>query len=136
MAARGTGRTLARADLWLAFATACVCLAVPAVALGANPAFPGSDPTESPRLNTPDDSHFDECEGDDADGVQECATYGEERYHQFGFSPDSAQITPGVRAFYADCNPLTQAGDGQLDKQGEDANAAAEIGRASCRERV
>ena len=120
------GRSLARVDLWLAVLVACACLAIPAVALGANPAFPGDDPTESPRLNTPDDSDFDECEGDDADGTQECQTYFEERYQQFGFGPDSAQSAPGVRTRYLDCNPLTPGSDGQLDADGENANEDAE----------
>ncbi len=123
-----SGRRSLRADLGLALGVCVACLVIPAIALGANPAFPGNDPAESPRLNTPDDSHFDECEGDDADGVQECATYFEERYQQFGFSPDSAEISPGNRAFYSDCNPLTPQGDGQLDTQGENANQAAEGG--------
>ncbi|MGH2957949.1 MAG: thrombospondin type 3 repeat-containing protein [Solirubrobacterales bacterium] len=123
----GAGRGLRRADLLTALLVACLVLALPAVAIGANPAFPGNDPAESPRDNTPDDSHFDECEGDDADGVQECQTYFEERFNQFGFSPDSAELVPGgTRAFYSDCNPLTDEGDGQLDAQGEDANEAAE----------
>ncbi|MGH2923693.1 MAG: S8 family serine peptidase, partial [Solirubrobacterales bacterium] len=127
---RGAGRTLRRADLWVALALGCACLAVPAVALGANPAFPGDNPAESPRLNTPDDAHFDECEGDDADGAQECSSYFSERYQQFGFSPDSAHLgVPEVaRPFYADCNPLTPQGDGQLNTQGENANRAAEAG--------
>jgi hypothetical protein len=128
MRVRGFGRSLARADLWLALLVACACLAIPAVALGANPDFPGDDPTESPRLNTPDDSDFDECEGDDADGTQECQTYFEERYQQFGFSPDSAQSLPGVRTRYLDCNELTPGSDGQLDEDGENANEAAEAG--------
>jgi hypothetical protein len=121
---RGSGG-LARADLWLALAVACACLAVPAVALAANPAFPGNDPAESPRANTPDDSGFDECEGDDRDATQECTTYFEEQWQAFGFSPDSAEVSPGVQTPYLDCNPVTPAGDGQLDTQGEEANQAA-----------
>jgi len=126
---RGAGRALRRGDLWLALAIACACLALPAVALGANPAFPGDNPAESPRANTPDDAHFDECEGDDADGEQECSSYFSERYQQFGFSPDSAQLLgAGIGPLYADCNLLTPTGDGQLDTQGENANQAAEGG--------
>ena len=118
-----------RVELWGALGVCVACLGIPALAQGENPAFPGSNPAESPRLNTPDDAHFDECEGDDADGTQECASYFEERYNQFGFSPDTATnpLSPSGRAFYADCLP-TEGGDGQLDDQGEDANEAAEGG--------
>jgi hypothetical protein len=124
----GAGRRLLRADLLTALLVACALIA-PAAALGANPAFPGSDPAESPRLNTPDDSDFDECEGDDRDGPpQECLTYFEERFQQFGFSPDSATnpLSLSGRAFYADC--LINPADSQLDDQGQDANEVAEGG--------
>ena len=55
-------------------------------------AFPGTDPFESPRINTPDDPDFDRCEGDDQeDGTQDCASYFEEEFRAFGFSPDTRQ---------------------------------------------
>ena len=39
-----------------------VAFALPSVALAA---FPGTDPSESPRVNTPNDPGFDPCEADD-----------------------------------------------------------------------
>ncbi len=41
-----------------------IALALPCAALAA---FPGADPTESPRTNTPNDPGFDRCEADDPD---------------------------------------------------------------------
>src|SRR5688500_1326799 len=91
----------------------------------ASAAFPGSDPDESPRTNTPNDPGFDPCEpdvepgGDGGDGT--CTTYTEEAYRLFGFSPESANVLPGPhQAFatqYQDCS--------QLDAQGRDANQKA-----------
>ncbi len=104
-----------------------------ALALGLTPpfalaAFPGSDPHESPRLNTPNDPDFDRCESDDPDtGLGDCATYFEEEFRALGFSPESANVVPpllptraghvaaGTR--YLDC--------AQLDAQGREANADA-----------
>ena len=61
----------------------------------ATAAFPGSDPAESPRLNTPNDPDFDRCEADDAE------TPAARLLHllrggvpAFGFSPDSANLVP------------------------------------------
>ena len=128
MGVRGSGRGFRRADLWLALIVAA-CLAIPALATAANPAFPGADPTESPRANTPDDSRFDECEGDDADGMQECASYFEEQYEAYGFRPDSAVEGPGVPTVYKPAvppdpmDPLNLCP--QLDAQGRAANIAA-----------
>jgi len=48
----------------VALAIVLAGLAVPAGALAA---FPGGDPAESPRANTPDDPAFDPCELDDVD---------------------------------------------------------------------
>ena len=135
MRRRGIGRSLFRADLSgraatarkdvaAALVVACACLVIPAVA-GA--AFPGTDPAESPRANAPNDPDFDRCEADN-EGGPECQSYFEEEFRAFGFSPDSTQPVPLApsTALYADCNPLTPAGDGQLDELGEDANEAAE----------
>ena len=47
-------------------AALAVLLLAPAVALAA---FPGSDPDESVRINTPDDPDFDHCEPDDEQGA-------------------------------------------------------------------
>jgi len=105
---------------------AAALLALILVPAAAFAAFPGTDPAESPRLNTPDDSEFDRCEADDEQGPPSCDTYGEEQYGAFGFSPDSANalpVTPGSFHYvtgtrYADCS--------QLDAQGKAANVAAE----------
>ena len=94
-----------------------LALALPA---GAFAAFPGSDPTESPRLNAPDDTDFDRCEADDAETVElECRSYFNEQYKLFGFRPDSAYsgllgVPPTA---YSNCD--------QLDAQGRAANISA-----------
>jgi hypothetical protein len=98
-------------------------LAVPAAALAA---FPGSDPAESPRANTPNDPGFDPCELDDVDtpGL-DCATFFSEDYRLFGFSPDTANSLPLIPP---NLHPLaaTQYSDcSQLDAQGRAANVAA-----------
>ncbi len=62
------------------------------MALGANPAFPGSDPNESVRANTPDDPQFDACEPDNAGGPT-CASVFSEQYERFGFAPFGTQFT-------------------------------------------
>ncbi len=113
----GTGIRRRSAALFVALAAAFV---VPAVALAA---FPGTDPSESPRVNTPNDPGFDPCEADDPDtSPPRCSSYFDEQFGSFGFSPDSANEVPGVphevgATRYADCS--------QLDQQGRDANAAA-----------
>jgi subtilase family protein len=94
---------------------ALLAFAVPSAALAA---FPGTDPSESPRVNTPNDPGFDPCEGDDPDTAPpRCTSYFEEQFGSFGFSPDSANEAPGVHTQYVDCS--------QLDQQGRDANVAA-----------
>src|SRR5215203_6434539 len=53
-----------------------MALALPAAALAA---FPGTDPSESPRVNTPNDPDFDHCEADDPDtSPPRCSTYFDE----------------------------------------------------------
>lgn len=97
-----------------------VALAVPAAAFAA---FPGTDPSESPRANTPNDPGFDPCEADDPDtSPPRCTTYFDEQYGSFGFSPDSANEAPSLphsvgATRYVKCS--------QLDEQGRDANQAA-----------
>jgi Subtilase family len=99
----------------VAVAAALIAFGVPAVALAA---FPGTDPNQSPRANTPDDPGFDRCETDDPDTPQgDCDSYFEEQFGSFGFSPDSAQQAPGVKTQYAECS--------QLDQQGRNANVKA-----------
>ncbi len=84
----GAGRRTA------ALGAALVALALPCAALAA---FPGADPTESPRVNTPNDPDFDRCEADDPDTPPaDCDSYFEEQFGSFGFRPDSAQEAPGV----------------------------------------
>src|SRR6476469_1330246 len=95
-------------------------LLVPAAALAA---FPGTDPSESPRANTPNDPGFDACEADDPNtSPPRCSTYFDEQYGSFGFSPDSANAVPSAphsvgATRYVKCS--------QLDEQGRDANQAA-----------
>ncbi len=103
--------------LRVAFIVCAIGLTLPAVALAA---FPGSDPDESPRLNTPNDPAFDRCETDDPDTpALDCRTYFEEEYGLFGFRPDTATTTPLLitPTQYLDCS--------QLDAQGRAANIAA-----------
>src|ERR671935_3180983 len=98
-----------------ALGAALIALALPVTALAA---FPGTNPNESPRANTPNDPGFDRCEADDPDTPPgDCDSYFEEQFGSFGFSPDSAQEAPGVKTQYDDCS--------QLDQQGRDANIAA-----------
>jgi len=95
-------------------------LALAAAAAPALGAFPGTDPSESPRINTPDDPRFDRCEADDETaGVEDCNSYFNEQYNLFGFRPDSAVFEPiaGTPTTYADCS--------QLDDAGRAANAQA-----------
>jgi hypothetical protein len=102
-------------------------MAVPSLALAA---FPGTDPDESPRLNTPNDPGFDDCEGDDEQGGSTCS-YFEENFVMFGFSPDTAQLLPPApgHPLYADCAaPLP--GTPQLDAQGRQANTLASEAQA------
>ncbi len=89
--------------------------AVPALA---QRSFPGGDPSESPRANTPNDPEFDRCEPDDEDTPQrECTSYFNEQFGLFGFSPDTARtglLGLGPKTQYVDCS--------QLDAQGREAN--------------
>ena len=73
----------------LTIAALAVALLLPAGAL----AFPGTNPTESVRINTPNDPELDQCESDDEDGTQECANVFDEEFERFGFAPDGSQIT-------------------------------------------
>jgi hypothetical protein len=102
-----------------ALAAAVLALVVPAAALAA---FPGTDPGESPRVNTPNDPDFDKCEADDPDtSPPRCTSYFSEQFGSFGFSPDSANEAPGPHSAaatrYVDCS--------QLDAQGREANQDA-----------
>jgi hypothetical protein len=92
-----------------------IALALPCAALAA---FPGTDPNESPRTNTPNDPAFDRCEADDPDTPPaDCDSYFEEQFGSFGFRPDTAQEAPGVATQYDNC--------AQLNQQGRNANVDA-----------
>src|SRR4051812_36799598 len=68
-------------------------------ALGALPAlayarsFPGTNPGESVRVNTPNDPGFDHCERDDEDGPPTCANVFDQQYERFGFAPNGSELT-------------------------------------------
>ena len=83
----------------LAGATVSLLLLAPAAVA----AFPGSDPGESVRLNTPDDPAFDHCEPDDEQGA-DCSNVFDEEYERFGFAPSSTQNT----ALYKTAMPRQQ----------------------------
>src|SRR5919109_5527913 len=86
-------------------------LALPGAALAA---FPGTNPSESPRANTPNDPDFDRCEADDPDtSPPRCTSYFSEEYRSLGFSPDSANQVPLVphsvgATRYTNCSQLDQ----------------------------
>jgi hypothetical protein len=64
---------------------------VPAVAYART--FPGTDPNESVRVNTPNDPDFDRCEPDDEDGAPTCSHAFGQQYERFGFAPNGSQAT-------------------------------------------
>lgn len=104
-----------------------IAFATPAAALAA---FPGNDPDESPRANTPDDPDFDHCESDDEppNDPGDACSYFDEQFGAFGFSPDSAQLAPPAAPHpqYADCPVPLPGTTSQLDAQGIAANTAAD----------
>jgi len=55
-------------------------------------AFPGTNPAESVRLNTPNDPEFDRCEPDDAQGVS-CTNVFDQQIERFGFAPNGSQLS-------------------------------------------
>ncbi len=65
--------------------------AVPALASART--FPGTDPNESVRVNTPNDPGFDHCERDDEDGPPTCANVFDDQYERFGFAPNGSELT-------------------------------------------
>jgi hypothetical protein len=69
---------------------ALVALLVAAPALAS---FPGTDPSESVRLNTPNDPDFDHCEPDDAQGPPTCSNVFDQQYERFGFAPNGSQTS-------------------------------------------
>jgi subtilase family protein len=120
----GHPRRILSRNLAVAIAIACFALLVPAVALAA---FPGTNPNESPRANTPNDPDFDHCETDDDPGPADCSTYFNEEFRAFGFSPDTANQIPnptGVLPHYATGTSYVDCS--QLDADGQAANKRAE----------
>lgn len=89
----------------------------PAVA-GAR-AFPGDDPEESPRINTPNDPQFDRCEPDDEDGSRSCSSPFVEQYATFGFAAAATQDT----ARYRDLGQLSPRRRAQNVRAGRVADA-------------
>ena len=79
-------------------ALVALALIVPAAALAA---FPGSDPDESVRVNTPDDPGFDPCENDNEGGAT-CSNVFEEQFNLFGFAPSGTQLS----AIYKNTDPV------------------------------
>jgi hypothetical protein len=63
-------------------------VAAPAVAQ-----FPGTNPSESVRINTPNDPGFDHCEPDNEQGPPDCANTFGEQYERFGFAPNGSQTS-------------------------------------------
>ena len=62
--------------------------------LAANPNFPGADPNESVRINTPDDPEFDRCEPHESgEGSQTCTNTFDQEIERFGFAPNGSQGT-------------------------------------------
>ena len=69
-------------------------IALSAVAFAANPDFPGTDPNESVRINTPDDPDFDQCEPhEDGEGTQTCTGVFNQEFERFGFAPKATENT-------------------------------------------
>jgi hypothetical protein len=68
-------------------------LALLLVAAPALASFPGTFPTESVRINTPNDPEFDHCEPDDEQGPPTCTNVFDEQYQRFGFAPNGSQFS-------------------------------------------
>jgi subtilase family protein/VCBS repeat protein len=98
------------------FALMALLIAAPALA-----AFPGSNPSESVRVNTPNDPKFDHCEPDDEQGPPTCSNVFDEQFPRFGFAPNGSHASalfhnptdPHVQRFMAQNtaagrNPLGQ----------------------------
>ena len=73
-------------------AATALAAAVAAPALATSHDFPGSNPNESVRVNTPNDPDFDHCEIDDEDGPT-CANVFDQEIARFGFAPKATENT-------------------------------------------
>ena len=105
-----------------AAAAAALALATAGPALGA---FPGSNPDESVRINTPNDPEFDHAETDDETvGATPSTNVFDEQTHLFGFSPTG---TP--TATYKNCAPVLNTCTGAHTQRLVDQNVAAGGGR-------
>jgi hypothetical protein len=63
------------------------------VAAPALASFPGTNPSESVRVNTPNDPDFDHCEPDDDPGPPSCSNVFDEQYERFGFAPNGSHTS-------------------------------------------
>jgi uncharacterized repeat protein (TIGR01451 family) len=84
--------------------TALVVVLLAIVPTVAYASFPGTNPDESVRANTPNDPDFDQCEPDDAQG-QTCSHPFDEQYERFGFAPNSTQ---GTATYHNPTDPHVQ----------------------------
>jgi hypothetical protein len=63
------------------------------VAAPALATFPGTNPSESVRINTPNDPKFDRCEPDNEQGPPTCTNVFDQQYERFGFAPNGSHTT-------------------------------------------
>jgi hypothetical protein len=70
-----------------------LALSVLLIAAPALAQFPGSNPNESVRINTPNDPNFDHCEPDDEQGPPTCTNVFDQQYERFGFAPNGSQAS-------------------------------------------
>lgn len=88
---RGAGSHLRKAYGWPVVGLVAVfVVAAPGLALAA---FPGTNPNESVRINTPNDPDFDHCESDDESGPPTCTSVFDEQFERFGFAPNGSENT-------------------------------------------
>jgi hypothetical protein len=73
-----------------ALAGLSLCLLAAGAAIAS---FPGTNPNESVRINTPNDPGYDHCEPDDEQGPPTCANTFGEQYERFGFAPNGSHTS-------------------------------------------
>ncbi|HEX2085630.1 MAG TPA: S8 family serine peptidase, partial [Solirubrobacteraceae bacterium] len=77
-----------------AWVAALLAIALSGAAVAANPDFPGTNPDESVRVNTPDDPDFDRCEPHaPGEGTQTCTVVFDQEFERFGFAPKATENT-------------------------------------------
>src|SRR5688572_10000448 len=69
-----------------------IALVVLGLAGPAYAAFPGTNPAESVRVNTPNDPELDRCEPDDEQGAT-CTNTFDQQFERFGFAPNGSQLS-------------------------------------------